>query len=328
MRRYNVRVTTIPLEPLLVRPGRPVLLDGAVGTELARRGIPTTLPLWSAHALRTDAGQETLTQIHADYARAGAEILVTNTFRTTRRGLAKGNLGDPGNWREMNRRAVAAARAGLAAARTGPGARDPSTICLVAGGLAPLEDCYRPDLVPPESECLDEHRRQAECLARLGVDLIMIETMNSLREARSALVAAVETGLEILLSLCPKGPRHLLSGEPLEEVIPRLRDAGGSRLRGLLLNCAPPETLESIFPAFNTLSPDLPHGLYAHLGEPDDVTGWRLPERHEPERYARWISDRIVEGARLIGGCCGTTPAHIAALARLPVISKPAAKPV
>ncbi len=322
MRRYNDRVTTISLEQLLARPGRPVLLDGAVGTELARRGIPTTLPLWSAHALLTDAGLTTLTQIHADYARAGAEILVTNTFRTTRRGLAKGDLGDAGNWQELNRRAVAAARAGLQAARSGPAALDARRVCLVAGGLAPLEDCYRPDLVPSETECLAEHRRQAECLARLGVDLIMIETMNSLREARAALAAALETGLEILLSLCPKGPRHLLSGEPLDEVIPRLRDQGGPRLRGLLLNCATPEVLEPLFPAFVALSPELPHGLYAHLGEPDDVTGWRLPDHHEPERYARWVSGRIDEGARLVGGCCGTIPDHIAALARLPAVSR------
>ncbi len=63
--------------------------------------------------------------------------------------------------------------------------------------------------------------------------------------------------------------------------------------------------------------PNLPHGLYAHLGEPDDVTGWKLPERHEPERYADWMSRRLAEGARLVGGCCGTGPDHIAALARL-----------
>lgn len=314
-------MTAHSLQRLLARPGRPVLLDGAVGTELARRGVPTTLPLWSAHALLTDAGLATLTEIHADYARAGAEILVTNTFRTTRRGLAKGNLGDAGNWQELNRRAVAAARAGLQAARTGPAALHPSRVCLVAGGLAPLEDCYRPDLVPPERDCLAEHRRQAECLARIGVDLIMIETMNTLREARAALAAALETDLEILLSLCPKGPRHLLSGEPLDEVVPRLRDAGGKRLRGLLLNCATPEVLEPIFPGFSALSPGLPHGLYAHLGEPDEVTGWRLPQHHDPERYARWVSGRIGEGGRLVGGCCGTTPDHIAALARLPAIS-------
>jgi S-methylmethionine-dependent homocysteine/selenocysteine methylase len=292
------------LSALLAR-SRPVLLDGAVGTELTRRGLDTTLPLWSARALFDDRGLETLAGIHADYARAGAEILVTNTFRTT--GRALGRAGRSAAWRDVNRRAVECARAGAAAA----------TAALVAGGIAPLEDCYRPDLVPPQDECLREHRRQAELLAALGVDLLFIETMNSVREAEAALLGARETGLPILLSLCPRAPRHLFSGEPLAEAVPRLAGIGGDALRGVLLNCATPELLKEVFPPFTALVPDLPHGLYAHLGEPDEVTGWRLPERHDPARYAAWMETRIAEGARLAGGCCGTTPDHIAALAQL-----------
>jgi len=293
------------LSALLSRP-RPALLDGAVGTELARRGIGTTLPLWSARALLDDLGLKTLTEIHQDYARAGAEILVTNTFRTTARALGKGGVADA--WRLLNRRAVECARVGAA------GGERP---CLVAGGIAPLEDCYRPDLVPPRADCLAEHRRQIDLLAGLGVDLIFIETMNTAREAEAALAAARASGLDILLSLCPKPPGHLLSDEPLADVVPRLADAGGPRLRAILLNCAAPAALEAIYPGFAALAPKLPHGLYAHLGEPDDVTGWKLPEGHDPEGYADWTSRRLAEGARLVGGCCGTGPDHIAALARL-----------
>lgn len=302
----------VVLASLLERP-RPILLDGAVGTELARRGVRTTLPLWSARALIDPGGPETLAEIHGDYARAGAEILVTNTFRTTERALAKGGAADA--WREVNRRAVECARAGAAAA-PGP--------CLVAGGLAPLEDCYRPDLAPSREECLSEHRRQADLLAGLGVDLIFIETMNCRREALAALEAARASGLDVLLSLCPRPPHHLLSGEPLEEAVPEIADAGAGALRGILLNCATPEALAGIYRRFAALvtglaptAPRLPHGLYAHLGEPDPVSGWKLPERHEPERYAAWMRDRLDEGARLVGGCCGTTPDHTGALARL-----------
>ncbi len=163
------------LDPLLGQ-RRPVLLDGAVGTELARRGVDTTLPLWSARALFDDPGLEALTKIHEDYARAGAEILVTNTFRTTRRSL--GRAGKAGAWREANRRAVECARAGAKAAFDDgaaaigdlrPEARTAARhapaggrVCLVAGGIAPLEDCYRPDLVPQQDECLSEHRQQVE----------------------------------------------------------------------------------------------------------------------------------------------------------------------
>jgi S-methylmethionine-dependent homocysteine/selenocysteine methylase len=294
------------LEALLARPG-PVLLDGAVGTELSRRGIDTTLPLWSARALLSDSGLETLARIHDEYARAGAEVLVTNTFRTTLRALDR--AGAAGEWQAANRRAVECARAGAVAGK--------GRACLVAGGLAPLEDCYRPDLVPPQGECLAEHRRQAECLAGLGVDLLFIETMNCGREAEAALQAARGTGLDVLLSLCPRAPGHLLSGEPLANVVPRLVDLGGAQLRGILINCATPEAMDAIYPAFARMAPALPHGLYAHLGEPDDVTGWRLPEHHEPEAYAAWMAGRLAEGARLVGGCCGTGPGHIEALAGL-----------
>lgn len=294
----------VDLSSLLTRP-RPTLLDGAVGTELSRRGVRTTLPLWSARALIDPRGIETLRRIHEDYARAGAEILVTNTFRTTLRALRKGGREDI--WREINHRAVACARAGAKTA-SGP--------CLVAGGIAPLEDCYRPDLVPSAADCLAEHRRQVELLAELGVDVILIETMNSRREALAAATAARESGLDILLSLCPRAPDHLLSGEPLGEAIQELVDAAGQRLRGILLNCAPPEVLEEVYPRFARLASDLAHGLYAHLGEPDDEVGWKLPDRHEPGRYAEWMVGRIEEGAKLIGGCCGTTTDHIAALAR------------
>ena len=189
--------------------------------------------------------------------------------------------------------------------------------CLVAGGIAPLEDCYRPDLVPDGATCLREHRRQTSLLATLGVDLIFIETMNSHREAEAALLAVRDLGLPALLSLCPKLPSHLLSGEALAETVPRLVDAGRGSLRGLLLNCAPPDVLQRIFEPFVSLAPVLPHGLYAHLGEPDDVSGWRLTEGHDPDGYASWMEIRIQEGARLVGGCCGTTPGHIASLARL-----------
>jgi S-methylmethionine-dependent homocysteine/selenocysteine methylase len=295
------------LGDLLARP-RPLLLDGATGTELSRRGVDTRLPLWSARALFDDGGLSTLTRIHEEYARAGAEVLVTNTFRTTLRSLER--AGRSAGWRDANLKAVEGARAGAAAAAKG-------RACLVAGGLAPLEDCYRPDLVPDDAACLREHRRQVQLLAGLGVDLIFIETMNTGREAEAALAAAREVDLPILLSLCPTGPCNLLSGEPLAEIVPRLLDAGGERLRGILLNCAPPDALQRIFPRFEALAPSLAHGLYAHLGEPDDVSGWRLPEGHDPVAYASWMELRLEEGARLVGGCCGTTPDHIAELARL-----------
>jgi S-methylmethionine-dependent homocysteine/selenocysteine methylase len=294
------------LRELLSRP-EPVLLDGATGTELARRGIDTGLPLWSAHALAFAGGREVLAAIHADYARAGAAILTSNTFRTTPRALAR--AGRENEWVLLNRRAIEIARA---AATTRTAGDEP----LVAGSIAPLEDCYRPDLVPPLADCRREHLRQSDLLARLGVDLILIETMNTAREARAAVAAARAVGLDVLVSFCPGAPGALLSGEPLAGVVPRILDEGGGCVAGVLLNCAGPDRLAAALPTLRASAAGVPFGVYAHLGEPDPVTGWRLPKEHDPEAYAEWSERCLGEGARLVGGCCGTTPAHIAAITR------------
>ena len=296
-------MTHLTLTSLLER-DRPVLLDGATGTELLCRGVSTELPLWSAHALVDPHGLEVTQAIHADYARAGAEILVTNTFRTNYRTLER--AGQSVLWRELNRRAVEAARSGAQAAGQGT--------VLVAGGLAPLEDCYRPDLAPDEETCYREHRRQVELLARLGVDLICAETFGSLREARGVLRAVRDTDVDLLLGLCPKPPGDLLSGEPLAAVVPELIDLGADSLAGILLNCATPEVMQSCYPALIELAGTTPHGLYPHVGEPDDTVGWRLPAEAQPRQFAESLLPWLDAGASLVGGCCGTRPAHIEAL--------------
>jgi len=263
--------------------------------------------LWSAQALFDSEGLETLTQIHADYARAGAEILVTNTFRTNHRALQRAGRADA--WIDLNRRAVEAAREGAA--------RASSSRTLVAGGLAPLEDCYLPELAPDERTCHGEHRRQAELLARLGVDLIIVETMNSGREARAALRAGVETGLGVLISLCPEPPAHLLSGEALADVVPRLIELGGESLEGVLLNCATPDVMDACYPELIEIAGRVPFGLYPHLGQPDDEVGWKLPEDGRPRPLTERLLPWLDKGSRYVGGCCGTTPRDIEALKRL-----------
>ena len=310
------------MTPLRERLGRslPLLLDGATGTELARRGVDTGLPLWSAHALADARGRAVLEAVHCDYARAGAAVLTTNTFRTTPRALARAGRGD--DWTLLNRRAVDIARSAArrmvtacASPRGGPASRADAAP-LVAGSIAPLEDCYRPDLVPPQADCRREHLRQADLLGRLGVDLLLIETMNTAREACAAAAAARAVGIDALVSLCPGAPAALLSGEPLADAVRRLLDEGGGRVAGVLLNCAGPGLLAEALPALASAAAGLPFGVYAHLGEPDPVTGWRLPKEHDAEAYADWAAGCARAGARLLGGCCGTTPAHIEAIAR------------
>ncbi len=132
------------------------LLDGPLGTELAARGVPTPGPGWSAFAL--DDAPEVVVAIHRDYARAGATVHTANTFRTKRRQLGV-------RWEELARRAIDLARGAVPAGQR------------VAGSIAPLEDCYRPDLSPPNPR--PEHRELARALAAAGADSVDLRNIRA-----------------------------------------------------------------------------------------------------------------------------------------------------
>jgi homocysteine S-methyltransferase len=284
---------------------RPILLDGATGTELNRRGVSTDLPLWSAGAL-LDA-PAALRQIHRDYLLAGAEIVTANTFRTHRRSLARGGLGDSAA--ELTRLAVE-----LAQAAVGEGALERPAY--VAGSLAPLEDCYSPELVPPQAECEREHAEMAANLAAAGADLILVETMNTIREAHAAATVACATGLPVLASFVCRTDGRLFSGESVAAAVAAIAPLG---VAGLLINCTPSTTIHEPFAELSAAvaaqpAPVAVRGLYANIGHTNDIDGWTSTADVTPLDYARLARGWLTQGANLIGGCCGTTPAHIAAL--------------
>jgi S-methylmethionine-dependent homocysteine/selenocysteine methylase len=280
-----------------LRESEPLLLDGATGTELERRGVRTALPLWSAPALIERA--DVVLQVHAEYAAAGAEVLTANTFRTQRRTLARGGLGERAQ--ELTARAVELARLG---------AREARAEVFVAGSAPPLEDCYRPDLVPDAGALAREHAEHARHLAAAGAEAILVESMNSMREAVAATAAARAEGLPALVSfICWDGAR-LLSGEPLELAAAAARDAGAA---AVLVNCLPPSNVPPCLGAL--ASAGLPFGVYANLGAPNDSTGFTRSEDCTPERFAEHAAGWLDAGAHLVGGCCGTAPAHIRAIA-------------
>jgi homocysteine S-methyltransferase len=290
---------------------RPILLDGATGTELSRRAVDIGLPLWSANALIS--APHVLTQIHADYLRAGAEIITANTFRTHRRSLGKGGLGD--HAQELTQRAVDLARS---ATRNCNGALGDGITkeCFVAGSMAPLEDSYRPDEVPPQAECEQEHAEMARHLAGAGVDLVLVETMNTVREAMAATRAAVTTGLPVITSFVCRDDGRLFSGETVRAAVEAVAPLG---VAGVCINCTPSTMIHKPFAelraavrSFSDLN--LLIGLYANIGRTEDIAGWSNTADVSPLEYARLAAKWLEQGAHLIGGCCGTTPAHIAAL--------------
>jgi S-methylmethionine-dependent homocysteine/selenocysteine methylase len=273
--------------------GNLLLLDGATGTELNRRGIDTGLPLWSAKALITDAGLNVLRQIHLDYLKAGADVLTTNTFRTHRRALA----GQGHAARELTRLAVATAQE--AVALFGQDAQ-------VAGSVAPLEDCYRPDLVPTDDECRAEHSERIDHLVEAGVDLLLIETMNTIREAVIAAKLATNTRRPTWVSFVCDREGRILSGESLAVAAGLLLPLG---VKALGVNCGPAHTLAKPLAELRaTCGPDFPLIAYGNIGYADEVQGWINTDAESPESYWQYAQ---TWSAQIVGGCCGTTPDHI-----------------
>lgn len=270
-----------------------VVLDGPLGTELDRRGVPTPLPRWSAGAI--DDAPDVVRAIHADYARAGATVHTANTFRTKRR-----TVGDA--WERLARRAVALARDAVPSGHR------------VAGSIAPLEDCYRPDLSPADPR--PEHRELARALASAGVDVILCETFPHVGEALVAVEEAVRTGVPAWLSLTAGPDADLLTPAELEE---GAREAVRRGAAAVLVNCVPADRTLAYVERLAAIG--VPFGAYANAGRPDDRVGWRAldeePER-AAERYARIADAWIASGATLVGSCCGTGPAHVAQLAARP----------
>jgi S-methylmethionine-dependent homocysteine/selenocysteine methylase len=282
-----------------------VLLDGATGTELERRGFATPLPLWTAEA--ASRAPELLRQVHLDYLEAGADIITANTFRTNPYTLRR--MGREAEAAALTEKSVALAREACRAAGHG----------VVAGCLAPLEDCYHPELVPLPEVLHRAHAAHATNLAAAGADLLLVETMGTAREAQAAAAAALATGLPVLVSfiLDPRGHGTLLSGEDLTAGLAHLRRlaVGRARVGGFLVNCTPRALALAALPRMQDAGDPRPLGAYPNRGEPDAERGWKDDPSGTPAACAAWARDARARGARFLGGCCGMTPAHIRAMA-------------
>ena len=284
--------------------GEVVVLDGGIGTEMLRRG--TT---WEGH--KVDSAADVMRAIHADYIAAGADVISTNTFQLSRRAY-RNHFAGPEHMRhigppDLEERPAALLREAVARALE---AREASRRdVLIAGSVTTLEWCFRPDLAPTPVQARAEYREIVGELARAGSDLILFETMNAAAEARVALEAAREVGIPAWVAFVPRWDGRLLGGEGMGEVAAALREVAPDVL---LFNCAPPPDIAG---ALREMAAHWkgPLGAYAHVGR-YDPPDWLFTDEHPPENYLACAREWRALGARVIGGCCGTTPEHIRAL--------------
>jgi S-methylmethionine-dependent homocysteine/selenocysteine methylase len=261
-----------------------------MGTELVRRGVPAPGVAWSAHAL--DVAPEVVEAIHRDYVAAGATVHTSNTFRTRRHAV-----GD--RWEELARLAVRLARSSVPSGHR------------VAGSIAPLEDCYRPDLSRGAAS-RDEHAELARVLADAGVDILLCETFAHSKEAAVAVEEAARTGVETWASLTAGPEASLMTPRAMRDAARACADKGA---RVVLVDCTPATKTMAYVEAL--AGAGVSFGAYANAGGLGDAIGWGADGGAGPARYAKLARAWIDAGATVIGGCCGTGPAHIASLARM-----------
>jgi len=316
-----------------LKAGDVLLMDGGTGTELQRRGVniskgasvekhataperyassqvpgvnyrsTTGLGVWSA-AANFDA-PEVVRQVHEDYLKIGAEIIISNTFYTSRAMLAR--IGEEKRWEEYARRAVALARE----------ARDKANPqAYIAGGFAP----------PHSGNLRQEFESLAGVLADAGVDFLLPEYMGGdtlhespIADCVTAVDACAKTGLPVFLGVCNvKEDGRMLYGESLADLAKALR---GHKVDGVLLMCSLPPSISASLPKLRDAF-EGPIGAYAELGyeenpkfgQPGEQFFYVEQNPYSPERYAGFAREWKKMGAQIIGGCCGTGPEHIEAV--------------
>jgi len=277
--------------------GEILIAEGAMGTLLIEAGLePGGCP--EAFALERP---EVLARIAREYLAAGAQVIHANTFGASPLKLAPYHL--EGRMEEINRRAVEIVRAEVGgrayvAASCGPSGRM----------LAPYGDA-QPDDVETS------YRRQMACLIAAGVDLISIETMMDLTEAQLAVRAAksvsgaVPVAVTMTFDATPRG-FYTIMGVDIPSAAEGLIAAGADIVGS---NCGNGiERMVAIARAFTAVT-DRPLLIQSNAGLPETRDG-KLVYSETPEFMAGYAGELIAAGARILGGCCGTTPAHIRAL--------------
>jgi len=277
-----------------------LLLDGAMGTEIQKRGLRGNT------ALKNVEAPEAVEEIHRAYLEAGADILETNTFAGARYALSRDDVATPKEElvREYN-------LAGVCLARKVAG---DSTDVFIAGSIGPLGKMVAParrrrvssELYVMPEEAYSLFKEQAEALKEGGVDFVLIETMIDLSEAMLALRAVKDTGLIAGVSLNFDEDIRTPFGNSVEECM-RECEEGGADLIGT--NCS-----SGVLPAIKVTGElnkftSRPIMVYPNAGKPDA----RGVYPDSPAYMAGYVHELIEAGANIIGGCCGTTPAHIEA---------------
>jgi 5-methyltetrahydrofolate--homocysteine methyltransferase len=283
----------------LLDEGGPILADGAMGTMLFSAGLQFGDPpeVWNL------TQPDVVRRIHRGYLDAGSRILLTNTFGGTRLRLGLHGLADRVD--DLNRTAAILLRAEVDAA----GGR-----ALVAGDIGPSGEIVAPLGTLDYGEAVDVFAEQAAALLGGGVDLIWIETMSDLQEMRAAIegVRRVGPAIPLIATMTFDTRGHTMMGVPPEQAVEALSAWGADAVGG---NCGNgPDEMLAVVERMHAAAPDAVLVAKSNAGMPE-LIDMRAVYRADPETMAAQVGQMRRAGARIVGGCCGSTPAHLAAIA-------------
>lgn len=304
-----------PLFPLLNQ--HPfIILDGAMATELETRGCHLADSLWSAKVLIEDP--QLIRAVHLDYFRAGAEITITASYQATPAGFAARGLDDKQSCALIEKSVTLAREAREQYQQENAAA---GTL-LIAGSVGPygayLADGseYRGDYIRRQDDFIAFHRPRIASLLAAGADLLACETFPSYPEIRALIALLADyPQAKAWLSLTLKDSQHLSDGTPLSEVVATLKDC--PQIIAIGINCIALEKTTPALAYLHTLT-TLPLVVYPNSGEQYDAHS-KTWHQHEGScgTLASYLPEWLAAGAKLIGGCCRTSPKDIAELAAL-----------
>ena len=274
--------------------GKCIMIDGATGTELERRGVPQIPNAWNGGGALSHP--EILKQIHKEYIELGAKIIITNTFATGKHTLRDAN--QIHNFEKLNSEGVLVAKKACKEVNKGS---------LIAGGISYWTFTKNK---PPLKILKENVKDQALILKKNGVDLLILEMMEDIKRMMITIEGAKNVNLPIWVGLsCKKdsfGKVVLLNGDSLEKALDNLKNRNID-----LINI-----MHTEIPLINACLDILQNnwkgliGVYAHSGVMEK-TNWTFEEVIYPEHYSKYVKEWIERGINLVGGCCGITTEHI-----------------